>query len=111
MKPSIGRIVHYTLSGQDAEAINRRRRDSQAFRSNFSGPSGPGDAGADGHVAHVGNHAQEGDVYPAMIVRIFGETPESAVNLQVSLDGNDVFWATSRTLGEGPSYWAWPERV
>jgi hypothetical protein len=46
-----------------------------------------------------------------MIVRIFGETPKSAVNLRVLLDGNDVFWATSRTLGEGPSFWAWPERV
>jgi hypothetical protein len=89
LKPSIGRIVHYTLSQHDADEINRRRTDSP--------PSG--------------NHASEGDVYPAMIVRIFGETPESAVNLQVSLDGNDSFWATSRTLGEGPFHWAWPERV
>jgi hypothetical protein len=111
LNPSIGRIVQYTLSQQDADAINKRRADFQAFRSNFSGPSDPGQAGADGHVAHVGNHTQEGDVYPAMIVRIFGETPESAVNLQVFLDGNDAYWATSRTLGEGSSHWAWPERV
>ncbi|MET9086175.1 hypothetical protein ABZX77_30590 [Streptomyces sp. NPDC004237] len=89
MKPSIGRIVHYTLNQQDADEINRRRADSP----------------------QAGNHAREGDVYPAMIVRIFGETPESAVNLQVFLDGNDSHWATSRTLGEGPFHWAWPERV
>lgn len=89
MKPSIGRIVHYTLSQHDADEINRNRVDT----------------------AQSGNHAREGDVYPAMIVRIFGETPESAVNLQVFLDGNDTHWATSRTLGEGAYHWAWPERV
>ena len=90
MKPSIGLIVHYTLNQQDADEINRRRTDSFVL---------------------AGNQAREGDVYPAMIVRVFGETPESAVNLQVFLDGTDTFWATSRTVGEGPFYWAWPERV
>lgn len=88
-QPSIGRIVHYTLTQVDADEINQRRVGT----------------------AQTGNQAQEGDVYPAMIVRIFGATPESAVNLQVFLDGNDSYWATSRTLGEGPFYWAWPERV
>lgn len=111
MKPSVGRIVHYTLSQHDADQINKRRADFQAFRSNFSGPSDPGQAGADGHIAHIGNHAREGDICPAMIVRIFGETQESAVNLQIYLDGNDTFWATSRTLGEGASCWRWPERT
>ncbi|MFG2780835.1 hypothetical protein ACGFY7_23645 [Streptomyces prunicolor] len=110
MKPSIGRIVHYTLSQQDADAINKRRADFQAFRSNFSGPSDPGHAGADGHVAHVGNHAAEGDVCPAMVVRVFHPETTTA-NLQVFLDGSDTYWATSRTEGEGPSHWAWPERV
>lgn len=90
MTPSIGRVVHYTLNQQDADQINRRRADS---------------------ATHAGNHVQDGDVYPAVIVRIFGETPESAVNLQVFLDGNDTFWATSRTLGDGPFHWTWPERV
>lgn len=110
MKPSIGRIVHYTLSQQDADAINRRRADFEAFRSNFSGPSDPGQAGADGHIAHIGNHAAEGDVCPAMVVRVFHPETTTA-NLQVHLDGNDTYWATSRTEGEGPSHWAWPERV
>lgn len=90
MKPSVGRIVHYTLNQQDADEINRRRTH---------------------RVTRTGNDAREGDVYPALIVRIFGETPESAVNLQVLLDGSDSFWATSRTLGDGPFHWAWPERV
>jgi hypothetical protein len=90
LKPAIGRIVHYTLSKQDADEINRRRTDSFVL---------------------AGNQAREGDVHPAVIVRIFGETPDSAVNLQVFLDGTDTFWATSRTLGEGPVHWVWPERV
>ncbi|MFJ2006987.1 hypothetical protein [Streptomyces chartreusis] len=106
MKPSIGRIVHYTLSEHDAAEINRRRADFARYVKN-----GGLHGGGTGYVAHVGNQAREGDVYPAMIVRVFGETPESAVNLQVFLDGNDAFWATSRTLGEGPFHWAWPERV
>jgi hypothetical protein len=87
--PALGRIVHYTLNEHDAAEINRSRADSQ----------------------QSGNQAREGDVCPAMIVRIFGQTPESAVNLQVFLDGNDSFWATSRARGTGPFHWAWPERV
>jgi hypothetical protein len=108
MQPSIGRIVHYTLTQQDAAEINRRRSDYQAFRSNFSGPSDPGQAGADGHIAHVGNHAAEGQVCAATIVRTFGGP---AVNLQVHLDGNDTYWATSRTEGTEPGTWTWPERT
>jgi hypothetical protein len=30
--PSIGRIVHYILSDEDADAINRRRADFGAFQ-------------------------------------------------------------------------------
>jgi hypothetical protein len=99
-RPSIGRIVRYTLSEQDAARINRPR---QEFHSNarFQGT---------GFVGHVGNHVREGEVYPAMIVRVFDPRSTTA-NLKVLLDGNDEFWATSRQLGDGPSFWAWPERV
>jgi hypothetical protein len=94
-----GRIVHYTLSAQDAEAINRRRTDAQREG-----------AGNSGKIVHVGNHASEGDLYPAMVVRSFGGP---SVNLQVWLDGNDTYWATSRSEGEPhtPGKWAWPARV
>ncbi len=95
-KPSIGRIVHYTLTEADAEAINRRR------------PNGPMGRNGDGAVVHAGNHAAEGQVYAAMVVRIF-DAPYA--NLQVFLDGNDHYWATSRTEGEGPGFWCWPPRV
>jgi hypothetical protein len=108
--PTVGRIVHYKLTEHDAAAINKRRSDFQAFRSDFSGPSDPGDAGADGHVAHIGNHVRAGEVYAATIVRIWGETPQSAVNLQVHMDGNDTFWATSRNFGLEDGEWSWPPR-
>ena len=103
MTPTVGRIVHYKLTAQDAEQVNRRRKDADANRQNHS------DA-ALGYVAHIGNPAFEGDVYPMLIVRVWGTTPESSVNGQVFLDGNDVLWATSVAVGEGPRTFAWPQR-
>jgi hypothetical protein len=107
MKPTIGRIVHYTLTKDDAEEINRRRTDSPAIisRMQLSPPQWP--AGAQ---AHIGNSVAEGDVYPAIIVRTWGSTPESSCQLQVFLDGNDTYWATSRSVGTTPGTWAWPTR-
>ncbi len=96
MQPSVGRIVHYTLTEADAEAINRRR------------PNGPMGHNGNGSVVHAGNHAAEGQVYAAMVVRTF-DGPYA--NLQVFLDGNDHYWATSRSEGEGPGFWFWPPRV
>jgi hypothetical protein len=109
VKPTIGRIVWYTLTSQDAEEINRRRRDAEGFRrSAMNGPpSEAGGPGRSGHVEHHGNDAGAGDEYPAMVVRVF-DPAATAVNLQVHLDGNDTFWATSRMEGDGPGTWAWP---
>ena len=110
MQPTIGRIVHYALTEQDAAEINRRRVDFDAYRRDHNTPTDPGQPGRTGHIAHVGNRAEEGQVYPATIVRVWGENPDSAVNLQVQLDGTDTFWATSRSVGEGPGHFAWPVR-
>lgn len=107
-QPTVGRVVHYTMSQFDADAVNKRRADFQQFRSLHSGPSDPGQAGADGHVAHVGNHVPAGLVCAAIVVRSFGG---DAVNLQVLMDGNDTFWATSRTEGDGEGHWSWPVRT
>ena len=103
---SIGRIVHYTLSEHDAEAINRRRKD---FREYTKDCTADGTYPAEGYVAHVGNDAKAGDQYPAMIVRVF-EAAHSC-NLQVFLDGTDTFWACSVSEGEGGRHWNWPPRV
>lgn len=108
--PSIGRIVHYTLSEQDAKAINTRRLDFQAFQRSHTHPHEAGQPGATGHQAHVGNHAAAGQTFPAVVVASFGGT---SVNLQVTLDGNDTYWATSRGEGEASEHgkWIWPPRV
>ena len=44
-----------------------------------------------------------------VIIRVWGTTPESPVNGQVLLDGNDTFWATSVQAGVGPRKFEWPE--
>lgn len=101
-----GRIVHYTLSQQDVDLINKRRKDFQEFCRNHRAA---GTYPSDGYQAHVGNEVREGDQYPAIIVRVF-EAAKSA-NLQVLLDGNDTFWACSVGEGEGGRHWNWPPRV
>jgi len=101
LKPSIGRIVHYRITEPEAEAINRRRRDFHESRSATD---------RTGFIGHVGNWAAEGDLFPAMVVRVWDEA-QVTVNLQVFLDGNDTLWATSRAEGTEAGTWAWPERV
>ncbi len=114
--PSVGRIVHFRVSAADAEAINRRRADFAAYRRQVGaaqqGEPGSLDSGQSGHVGHTGNMAAEGDVFPAVVVRTWGSTPATfSANLQVFLDGNDTYWATSRSEGDGPGFWSWPPRV
>jgi len=102
--PTPGRIVLYTLGKQDADEINKRRTDAQThlqyLRENSNGVQ-----------VHVGNPVYEGDVYPLVITRVWSrDNPTAAVNGQVMLDGNDLFWATSVQVGTGPRTFAWPER-
>ena len=110
MLPAIGRIVLYTLTDYDAAAINGRRDDAAAFRRSVTvtGPLKAGEIGRTGHVEHAGNAVSEGDVLPATIARTFEGT---YCNLQVTLDGNDTWWATSRQEGDGPGFWSWPARA
>lgn len=105
--PSIGGIVHYCLTADDAVWINRLRMPGLALKKWIAGRGEwPKDA-----PAHVGNTVTEGDIFPAMIVKAWGSDETSAVQLQVFLDGNDTFWATSIVLGEGPRKYRWPPRV
>lgn len=85
--PTLGRIVHYRLSAADVGLI-QHRRDADDIACNA---------------------VREGDVYAAVIVRVFG--PVTAVNLRVLLDGDDTYWATSRLPGDQPGRWDWPPRV
>jgi hypothetical protein len=116
--PTIGRIVIYTLNEQDTDIINRRRTTggSIAERLNIVVPSspppteGPFTAWPRGAQAHIGNLVSVGDEFPMVIVRVWGDAPESAVNGQVLLDGCDVYWATSRVCGDARGMWRWPSR-
>lgn len=100
-QPTPGRVVLYTLNGCDVEAITARRRHSRDA------------SAAAGHGAPVedGNPLAVGQVYPAVVVRVFGGIEETTVNLQVLLDGNDRRWVCSVYEGTGPGTWAWPPRV
>ncbi len=101
MKPSIGRVVHYVLTEDDATQINRRRTTGQSIGERIKEKIWP-----IGAQAHIGNTAHEGDHYPTVVVKVW---PES-INGQATLDGNDTFWVTSRQEGTGPGTWHWPER-
>lgn len=87
--PTIGRIVHYRLSEQDAEHIT---------------------ISAEAHGGHRGNEVRAGEVYPAIIVRTADD--DLRVNLQVFLDGPDTRWVTSRGYSvETGGCWFWPPRI
>lgn len=94
MKPTIGRIVHYRLTAQDADSINRRRQDAQGNL-----------AANDGAVRHVGNSVYADQLAAMIVTAVDGG---SMINGQVLLDGNGAFWATSRIEGTGPGEWSWP---
>jgi hypothetical protein len=97
--PTIGRIVRYRLCPEEAAAINRRRADARNAR----------DEG--GHGGPEGNIVAGGDEFPMMIARVYSTEPDSYVNGQVFLDGNDVLWATSVKPGDEPGQYAWPQRT
>lgn len=113
MIPTAGRIVLYKLNTYDAGRINQWRDDAGAFNRSLLVKPEPGERGRSGHVLHTGNPVQAGEVYPALVVRVFGppESPDAAVNLKVQLDGDDDYWATSRGEGSHPGQWAWPPRA
>lgn len=104
MKPSIGRIVHYSLTTQDKEEIERHRVHGK----------GHGDAWPKGAQAHVGNPVSVGEHVPMIVCVVWPNEhgPNfDGVNGQVFLDGNDSLWVTSAKEGTEPGTWHWPERV
>lgn len=108
MKIKTGRTVLYVLSQQDVEQINRRRTTGQSIAARIAEDKWPV-----GAQAHIGNHNEAGDILPAVVVRVWDKEQENPpVNLQVLLDGNDVYWATSRKedVQNTPGTWHWPER-
>lgn len=123
MQVSIGIIVLYTLTEDDAVQINRRRTTGREIAERIKNNSiTVGDLDQDevvppmwpiGAQAHIGNDVSAGNVFPMMVTRLWSDSvPGSvSVNGQVFLDGNDCLWATSVSEGEGGHTWAWPQRV
>lgn len=95
-----------------------------------------GPAASIGRIVHVNIGADTRPGYPhsaeqlrpAIVVRTWGDQPESAVNAQLFTDGtNDAgcqyivdnkidptagqIWLTSITQGDGVGQWRWPARV
>jgi hypothetical protein len=97
--PTVGRIVSYTLSEQDARQINRRRLATLEH----------GRRSEDGTVRHVGSEVRGGEAFPLIVTRVWGSTPEGehVINGQLILDGNDTHWLTSVKYGTGPGTWKW----
>lgn len=101
MQPTIGRIVHYTLSAQDAEQVNRRRTTGESIRQRILERLWP-----EGAQAHIGNTVTKGELLPMIITGVYSEWKVSG---QVFLDGNDTLFKAGAQQGSGVGCWAWPE--
>lgn len=91
MKPTLGRIVLYVLTAADAESINASRGDEL--------------------TPQRGNRAEEGQIFPSMVVAVWADGENPPTNLKVQLDGTDAYWATSRHMSDDktPGTWHWME--
>ena len=88
LKP--GRIVYFVFNEQSAAEVMRRRTTAAAISERMRAIPPAWPAGAQ---AHIGNSVKAGDIYPAMVLRVWGESGCS--NLRVFLDGSDDYWTTS----------------
>lgn len=91
MKPTVGGILLYELSEQDASQINRRRNRLSAIQP---------------MSRHIGV-VESGLIVPMIVTAV----DESLVNGQVFLDGGDSLWVERVSEGMGPTCWSWPPRV
>ncbi|MFI1535558.1 hypothetical protein [Streptomyces anandii] len=86
--PQLGQQVYYRLDASDVRAIHRQRL----------------------AVSLRAAPVRAGDVFPALIVRVSGSTPDAPCNLHVALDGPDTYWAQQVVCGTADGTWAWPAR-
>ncbi len=126
-KPTIGRIVHYRLSADEAARINRRRTTSGSIAERLEADKWPR-----GAQAHVGNTVGEGEVIPMIVTKVWPEEYAGnahlahhatdmgkvvdyestfGVNGQLTLDGTDSLWVTSAPQHSTlTGCWFWPPR-
>lgn len=95
-----GRMVYFVFDAASAAEANRRRTNSAAIREQIQAGVWP-----IGAQAHIGSDVQDGDVLPAIVVRVEGDR----VNLKVLLDGTDMYWIRYVTFDDGkrPGTWHW----
>ncbi len=100
-----GRIVYYVFSEHAADEVNRRRTNSLSIAERLKAHPPQWPAGAQ---AHIGNVVSAGDIYPAMVIRVWSQD-SGCSNLKVLLDGADDFWATSISHADDkrPHSWHW----
>lgn len=89
LKP--GRIVYFVFDEQSVAEVMRRRTTGKSISDRMKETPVAWPVGAQ---AHIGNNVAVGDVYPAMVVRVWDQSSGNA-NLKVMLDGSDDYWATS----------------
>jgi hypothetical protein len=95
-QPTIGRIVLYRLHEHDVRQIQRQRVNNRGFS---------------------GGTVEEGEIFPAIVVKVWESSPTGSVNLQVLLNGNDTYWIPDAPasvpdhVGIEPGFWAWPPRL
>ena len=104
MIPTIGRIVHYQLTEDDAAQINKRRADAEMHMREHR-------KNATGVQIHVGNVVRMGETFPMMITKVYETDTDNHVAGQVYLDGNDAYWVRAARFGSAAGTWGWPPRV
>jgi hypothetical protein len=80
---TVGSIVTYILTAADVTAIGKQHSPGKAYR---------------------GNAPVAGQHYAAIVTA----AAKCAVNLQVLLDGNGIYWVSSCSTGSEPGQWSWP---
>ena len=103
--PTIGRVVIYKLSDQNAAEINRRRTTPYSIGERIKLNCNSQTLWPLGAQAHIGNDCIAGEEFPMTIVRVWSDT---LVNGQLLLDGSDSYWATSVAPGDENGQWHWP---
>src|SRR6266567_7421224 len=89
-----GRIVYYVFDEASAQEVMRRRTNGESIAKRMKETPPLWPVGAQ---AHVGTPVHEGDLCPAMVVKV---GTGGSVNLKVMLDGSDTYWAQAVEYSE-----------